>query len=46
MIRAVLLLIIKWYYSVYTAVGVYRVVPSDDKQWAYSKHIEAIYLSN
>jgi hypothetical protein len=38
MFRAGLLLIIRRYYSVYTAVGIYRVVAPDDEQQACSKH--------
>jgi hypothetical protein len=42
MFRAGLLLIIKSYYSVYTAISIF-IVPPNDKQYACSKHVEVNY---
>jgi len=43
MFRAGFLLIIRWYYSVYTNCYIYRVVLPDDEQQACSKHVEVNY---
>jgi hypothetical protein len=43
MFRAGLLLIIRRYYSVDTNCCRYRLVPPDDEQSAYSKHVELNY---